>query len=969
MPTYGNNRNERLYTASTRVTGATVAITTGAVSSIVVPKNTTTPVPSSVVFTASASGYTSPAYAWAYRFGTSGSFTSLSETTNVLTVTTNSAWLTSAGTNTVVEYQVTVTETAAGYTTGVNSAVVSKQIPILREGQDGTSGLNSAVVVLYKRTTTNTTPTVDTTSNSTYTFASGQVVGQPSGWTQTIPSNSGGAYLWTIQVLAASITSSYVFANTQWSSPVLYSQDGSSGTNGYQNALVYAYKRSASTPTDNPTSVTYDFTTGTIVVPSTNLLTNDWYKSIPSGTDPLYVVVATASSNTNTQVATSNWSTPVILAQNGANGAPGSNGTNGYNSATIYLYARNDSITSAPTFNTSGTSRYTFASAALVQNAPVTGWTSTIPDSTTGSVLWVRTKAAVSTASFVDFTNDTWGDPVVLSQKGDTGNTGKRGSRQLYSTDATYSNTWIYNGNSYPTSFQVKATDLIAAATAGSIPTTPIEGDTVTFSNGSTYVYTLTYTSNVWSPPGTVIDGSLLVTGSVTASKINSNGLSVRASDGSAILEALADTDATFVGTGTLRSTTYTAGSGTTTGSGWKIDKTGNATFENATIRGIVYASSGQFSGSLSGANIEGATGIFTGTISASSLQQSKTNGVSKTYYNTSALSDYNGTTYTISGANPYIATEYDLVGLDKLDVRLQAGGGGGGGGTTNGSTSKGAGAGGGGGALTVATLTLTNNSLYTISAISAASTCRVTTSTAHNLSTGDRVTFKDVTGGSFTNLNKNLYWVTVISSTQFDLYTSSSRSTPVSSSTWGTFTSGSLWPRIDDFTLVTGCGGAGAVATWGYGQDGGGTYIQQFKNGSGTAYATYAASAGKGAGPENNVGAGGGTYSPAYYTYQGTTGSSGSVSDTGGAGGGSPFGSGTGGAGGPYNSPGVSGTGYGAGGGGAGRYNGTGGAGTGGKAYVEFYSSKGAVTRAEFNDLIAQLTSKLGFSYTPYSG
>jgi hypothetical protein len=123
-----------------------------------------------------------------------------------------------------------------------------------------------------------------------------------------------------------------------------------------------------------------------------------------------------------------------------------------------------------------------------------------------------------------------------------TGTLGIRGSRQLYSTDAAYTSTYDFDGAGATTagaaSYAARATQLIAAATAGSNPTTPINGDTVTFTNGTNYVYTITHNGTAWSPPGTVIDGSLLVTGSVTAAKINSNGLTIRDTAGNIILSA-----------------------------------------------------------------------------------------------------------------------------------------------------------------------------------------------------------------------------------------------------------------------------------------------------------------------------------------------------------------------------------------------------------------------------------------------
>lgn len=100
---------------------------------------------------------------------------------------------------------------------------------------------------------------------------------------------------------------------------------------------------------------------------------------------------------------------------------------------------------------------------------------------------------------------------------GGTGAAGVRGTRQLYLTSGSY--TAGFTAAAYKSA----ATSAIAAATAGSNPTTPIEGDTVTFTNGSTYTTTYTYKlspSPDWYLPGVVIDGSLLVTGSVTTTAI-----------------------------------------------------------------------------------------------------------------------------------------------------------------------------------------------------------------------------------------------------------------------------------------------------------------------------------------------------------------------------------------------------------------------------------------------------------------
>ena len=512
MATLVNDRNEFLYSSSTRVTGASVTISPGAATSVIFPKNNV-PVPSAVTLTANTIGYVTPAFAWSYRFGDTGTFTDFADTTSSITKSWDSAFLTAAGSSGLVQYKVVVSETSG--ITGVNQSTYTLSIPIIREGTDGTngtSGINNVVIRLYQRTTANAAPTVTTTGNSTYTFSTGLVVGQPTNWTQSIPSATGGAYLWMIEVTAASQTNSYQFANTLWSSPVLYSQDGNPGAS---TALVYAYKRSATAPSDNPGDVTYSFSTNTI---TTTTLANSWLKTIPAGTDPLYATVATASSTTATDsILAAEWSSPVKFVENGTN------------SAIVFLYARNSNSSTAPTLTTTGSATYTFSTAALSGTIP-SGWTQAIPDAALGSVLWV-TQAVASSAGTTDtIANTEWNTPRVLGQNGTNGTDGTRGSRQVYSSDSAYTSTYVYNSNAAgAASYAVKATDLIAAAVSGSLPTTPISGDTVTFSNptsGSEYVYTITYNGTAWIPPGTIIDGTLLVTGSVTAAKLSSGKIS-----------------------------------------------------------------------------------------------------------------------------------------------------------------------------------------------------------------------------------------------------------------------------------------------------------------------------------------------------------------------------------------------------------------------------------------------------------
>jgi hypothetical protein len=190
--------------------------------------------------------------------------------------------------------------------------------------------------------------------------------------------------------------------------------------------------------------------------------------------------------------------------------------------------------------STTGSATYTFGTGVLSGTIPA-NWTQDLPAAIAGTVIWIVQATAASMGGTDTILNTEWGTPRVLAQIGANGNPGTRGSRQLFSNNVAYTSNYTLASNAAgAASYAVRATELIAAATAGTIPTTPIEGDTVTFTNGDTFVYTITYNASTtqWVTPGTVIDGSLLVTGSVTAAKINSKGLTIRDDAGNEILSA-----------------------------------------------------------------------------------------------------------------------------------------------------------------------------------------------------------------------------------------------------------------------------------------------------------------------------------------------------------------------------------------------------------------------------------------------
>jgi hypothetical protein len=179
------------------------------------------------------------------------------------------------------------------------------------------------------------------------------------------------------------------------------------GSVGLNTALVYAYQRSLTALTTNPGAITYNFVTKEI---TNTALLNGWQKTIPEGTNPLYVTVISASSATDTDetLAADEWSEPVVLTENGIN------------SATIYLYARNDSTTTAPVFTrSSGTaSTYTFSTGNITgfpTGVAPNYWSDAIPSETQGKVVWVRQASAANTSETDSIPDSGWSDAQVLS--------------------------------------------------------------------------------------------------------------------------------------------------------------------------------------------------------------------------------------------------------------------------------------------------------------------------------------------------------------------------------------------------------------------------------------------------------------------------------------------------------------------------------------------------------------------------
>lgn len=184
------------------------------------------------------------------------------------------------------------------------------------------------------------------------------------------------------------------------------------GTNGYNTAIVYLYKRAASAPSiDWDTSLTYSFTSKALTsVPS------GWSQVVPAyeAGKPLYVTAATASSRQSTDtIAYTEWATPVELS---------GDGQNGLNSATVFLYQRAASAPSKP----SAALTYTFETGVLSGTGanPLAGWSQSIPSG--DEPCWVIQATAISTGATDTIASSEWSSVTKFVENGQRGPSGAK---------------------------------------------------------------------------------------------------------------------------------------------------------------------------------------------------------------------------------------------------------------------------------------------------------------------------------------------------------------------------------------------------------------------------------------------------------------------------------------------------------------------------------------------------------------
>lgn len=298
-------------------------------------------------------------------------------------------------------------------------------------GTDGQDGKSIYVKSSTKVDGTTTIVFSDGTQDSTVTIVDGEdgedgLPGQPgedgtSSYIHIAWANSADGtqdFSTSVSTGKAYIGVYYDYTSADSTRPQDYNWSLIKGSDGGNTAVVYLYQRNSSTAVIDWTDLlTYDFANKSLVsVP------DGWYKTVPSGTDPLYITSAIAYSKTDTDnIIYKDWSIPVILSENGEDGSPGSDGIDGKTSAIVYLYQRAASTPQVPSQNLT----YTFSTGAVTGQG-LGNWVQQVPSGT--DPIYIISALAIS--NNLQYTipggttpNGGWTTPRILAENGQDGKT------------------------------------------------------------------------------------------------------------------------------------------------------------------------------------------------------------------------------------------------------------------------------------------------------------------------------------------------------------------------------------------------------------------------------------------------------------------------------------------------------------------------------------------------------------------
>lgn len=186
------------------------------------------------------------------------------------------------------------------------------------DGNDGTAGLSVVQIPIFQRAAT--LPATPTGGSFNFT---NRTLTPPSGWETEILNNSVNPVYVSYGVFSIEGTTG-TDTTTTWTSPGLMARNGDNGGDGLSVYNFPVYKRQVSQPS-TPSGGSYNFGTRSGVAPA------GWSVSVPTtGSGSVWISTATASIvGVNGNDTTLTWTTPSILAQDGADGADGADGGRG----------------------------------------------------------------------------------------------------------------------------------------------------------------------------------------------------------------------------------------------------------------------------------------------------------------------------------------------------------------------------------------------------------------------------------------------------------------------------------------------------------------------------------------------------------------------------------------------------------------------------------------------------------------
>lgn len=253
-------------------------------------------------------------------------------------------------------------------------------------GEAGAAGRGiTSITEYYAKSGSNTTAPADNSFTTTM---------------QTVDATD--KYLWNRELVT------YTDGTSAWTSKRVIGMFSEDGADGYNAAVIYLYKRSATAATiDWQTTLTYTFSTNTL-----SSIPSGWSTSIPSGTDPAYVTAATAhSQNATVDILYTQWAAPIQLVKNGEDGL---------NTATVFLYQRAASASGLT--KPGSTLTYTFATGIL--SGTLGNWSQTVPASD-GNPCFTIQATAIGSGTTDAIASSEWSAITKFVEDGVDGAAGK----------------------------------------------------------------------------------------------------------------------------------------------------------------------------------------------------------------------------------------------------------------------------------------------------------------------------------------------------------------------------------------------------------------------------------------------------------------------------------------------------------------------------------------------------------------